>query len=168
MWQRSAGAPKVDLERERVFPGLTVEHPLQGSVGNKSTVPIIPPIDFGGRKARRQRTAGHDMLRSYAMGGGVEIGKVSSSNIYGADAEPHVSCIDPVEIRQTLEGSLQRRSVIVAGLVRGAGRPQRRRRHTRGKSIRSAKQEDVQGPYLIDEVMNKRIRKLNGFEIGDA
>src|SRR5262245_4256057 len=168
MWQRTAGTPKVDLERERVFPRLAVEHPLQRSVGNKSTVPIIFSIDFCGRKARRQRAAGHDMLRSYAMGGGVEIGEVSSTDIYGADAEPHVSCIDPVEIHQTLKGSLQRRSVIVAGLVRGAGRPQRRRRHTRSKNVRSAKQEDVQGSYLIDNVMNKRIRKFNGFEIGDA
>src|SRR5262245_745243 len=168
MWQRPAGAPKVDLERERVFPRLAVEHPLQRSVGNKSTVPIIFPIDFCGRKTRRQRAAGHDMLCSYVMGGGVEIGKVSSSNIDGADAEAHGPCIDPVEIHQTLEDSLQRRSVIVAGLVRGARGPQRRQRPTRNKKIRSAKQEDVHSSYLIDKVMNKRIWKLNGFEIGDA
>src|SRR5262245_49942768 len=123
MWQRPAGAPKVDLKRERVFPRFAVEHPLQRSVGNKSTVPIIFPIDFGGRKARRQRAAGQDMLGSYAMGGGVEIGKVPRTNIDGADAEAHASCIDPVEIHHTLEDSLQRRSVIVAGLVRGARGP---------------------------------------------
>src|SRR5262245_2917487 len=168
MWQGPAGAPKVDFKRERVFPRLAVEHPLQRSVGNKSTVPIVLPIDFGGRKARGQRTAGQDMLRSYAMGGGVEIGKVSSANVDGADAEAHVSCIDPVEIHQTLEDSLQRRSVIVAGLVGGDRGPQRRRRNTRSKKIRSAEQEDVRGSYLIDKVMNKRIRKFDGFEIGDA
>src|ERR1700756_4510670 len=168
MWQRPAGAPKIDLERERVFPRLAVEHPLQWSVGNKSTVPVILPVDFGGRKAGRQRTAGHDMLRPYGIGGGVEIGKVSSTNIHGADAEAHASGIDPVEIHQTLEGSLQRRSIIVAGLVRCARGPQRRRGHPRSKKIRSAKQEDIHGSSLIDNVMNKRILKFNGLEIWDA
>src|SRR5215475_15014700 len=105
MWQRPAGAPEVDLERERVFARPAVEHPLQRSVGNKSTIPIILPVDFGGRKAGRQRTAGHDVLRPYAMGGGVEIDKVSSTNIHGPDAEAHASCIDPVEIHQALKSS---------------------------------------------------------------
>src|SRR5215510_4190747 len=106
MWQRPAGAPKVDLERERILSRSAIENPLQWSIGNKSTVPIILPVDFGRWKPGRQRTRGHDMLRSYAMGGGVEIGKVSSTDIHGADAETHASCIDPVEIHQTLEGSL--------------------------------------------------------------
>src|SRR5262249_32803710 len=168
MWQRPPRTPKVDLERERVFPRLAVKHPLQRSVGNKSAIPIILAVDFGGRKARRQRTAGQDMLRSYALGGRVEIGEVSSTTIYAAGAEAHDGSIDPVEIHQTREESLQRRSIIVAGLVWGARGPQRRRRHTRNKKIRSAEQEDVHGSYLIDKVVNKRIRKLNGFEIGDA
>src|SRR5262245_23168320 len=168
MWQRPAGAPKVDLERQRVFPWLGVEHPLQRRVGNKSTVPIILSVDFGGRKAGRQRAARYDMLRSYALGGVVEIGKVPGTNIHGADAEAHGSGIDPVEIHQPLEGSLQRRSVIVAGLVRGFGRPQRRRRHARSKKIRSAKQEDVYGSSLIDQLMHKRVLQFNGYEIWDA
>src|SRR6516165_4794964 len=100
MRQRPAGAPKVDVERQRVFPRLSVEHPLQRSIGNKSTVPIILSVDFGGRKAGGQRAARYDVLRSYAMGGVVEIGKVSSTNIHGADAEAHGSGIDPVEIHQ--------------------------------------------------------------------
>src|SRR5262249_41546593 len=115
MWQRPTGAPKVDLERERVFSRLAVEHPLQRSVGNKSTVPVILPVDLGGRKAGGQRTARHDMLRPYAVGGGVEIGKVSSTDIHCADAETHVPGIDPVEIHQLLEGSLQGSSIIIAG-----------------------------------------------------
>src|SRR5215468_3994474 len=118
MWQRPAGAPKIDLERERVLPRLAVEHPLQRSVGNKSTIPIILPVDFGGRKAGRQRTAGHDMLRPYAIGGGVEIGKVPSTNVHGAHTEAHATGIDLVEIHQTFESSFHRRSIIVAGLVR--------------------------------------------------
>jgi hypothetical protein len=102
------------------------------------------------------------------MGGGVEIGKVTCTNIHGADAEAHVSCIDPVEIHQTLENCLQRRSIIVAGLVRAARWPQRRRRHTRNKKIWSAKQENVRGSSLIDKLMNERISKFNGFEIWDV
>src|SRR5215813_2291264 len=108
------------------------------------------------------------MFGSYAMGSGVEIGKVSSADIYCAHAKAHVPCVDPVEIHQALESSLQRRSVIVAGLVWGTRGPQRHRRHTRSKKIRSAKQEDVHGSSLIDEVMNKRILKFNRFEIWDA
>src|SRR5262245_3524590 len=108
------------------------------------------------------------MLRSYAMGGGVEISKVSSAHIDGADAEAHAACIDPIEIHQTFEDSPQGRSIVVAGLVRGARGPQRRQRPTRNKKIGSTKQEDVHGPYLIDKMMNKRIWKFNGFEIGDA
>src|SRR5262249_41924671 len=134
----------------------------------KSTVPIILSINFSSRKARRQRAAGQDMLRSYAMGGGVEIGKASSTDIDGADAEAHVSCIDPVEIHQTLEYSLKRRRIIVAVLVRGARGPQCRRWHTRNKKIRGPKQEDVHSPYLIDKVMHKRIWKFNRFGIWDA
>src|SRR5215470_11280620 len=168
MWQRPAGAPKIDLERQRVFPRSAVERPLQRSVGNKSAVPIILPVDFGGCKAGRQRPAGHDMLRSYAIGGGVEIGKVSGTDIHGANAEAHGSGIDPVEIHQPLEGSLQGRSIIVAGLVRAARGPQCRRRHTRSKKIRSAKQEDAHGSSLIDKLMNKSVSKLDGFEIWDA
>src|SRR6516165_5591529 len=126
MWQRPAGAPKIDLERERVFPRLAVEHPLQWSVGNKSTVPVILPVDFGGRKAGRQRAAGHDMLRPYAMRGGVEIGKVPSTNIHGADTEAHATGIDPVEVDQTFEGRSQWRSIIIAGLVRCVRGPQYR------------------------------------------
>src|SRR5262249_10638127 len=118
MWQGPVGAPKVDLEREGVFSRLAVEHPLQRRVGNKSTVPVILPVDFGGRKTGRQGTAGHDMLRGYAIGGGVEIGKGPSTNVHGADTEAQATGIDPVEIHQPFKGSLQRRSVIVAGLVR--------------------------------------------------
>src|SRR5215813_14558776 len=106
MWQRPASAPKVDLERERIFPRSAVEHPLQRSVGNKSTVPVILPVDFGGRKTGRQRTAGHDVLRAYAIGGGVEIGKGPSTNVHGADTEAHATGIDPVEIHQPFKGSL--------------------------------------------------------------
>src|SRR5215475_7384003 len=154
MWQYPVGAPKVDLERERVFSRLAVEYPLQRSVGNKSTVPVILPVDFGCRKAGRQRTAGHDMLRLYAIGGGVEIGKVSSTNVHCAHTETHATSIDPVEIDQTFEGSSQRRSVIVASLVRCVRGPQRRRRQTRSKKIRSAIQKDVHGSSLIDKVMS--------------
>src|SRR5215813_10163681 len=168
MWQRPAGAPKVDLERERVFSRLAVERPLQWSIGNKSTVPVILPVDFGGRKAGRQRTAGHDMLRRYAIGGGVEIGKVPSTNVHGAHTEAHATGIDLVEIHQTFEGSLQRRSIIVAGLVRCVRGPQRPRWYTRSKKIRSPKQEDIHGSSLIDKVMNKRILKFDGFEIWDT
>src|SRR5262247_822609 len=168
MWQRPVGAPKVDLERERVFSRLAVEHPLQWCVGNKSTVPVILPVDFGGRKTGRQRTAGHDVLRPYAIGGGVEIGKGPSSNVRGADTEAHATGIDPVEIHQTFEGSPQRRSIVVAGLVRCVRGPQRGRWQTRSKKTRSAKQEDIHGSSLIDEVMNKRISKFDGFEIWDT
>src|SRR5262250_1735270 len=108
------------------------------------------------------------MLRSYAIGSGVEIGKVSGTDIHGANAEAHGSGIDPVEIHQPLEGGLQGRSVIVAGLVRAARGPQRHRRHTRNKKIRSAEHEDVHSSSLIDELMNKRVSKFNGFEIWDA
>src|SRR5262245_4132573 len=168
MWQRPGAAPEVDLERERVFSRAAVEHPLQWSVGNKSTVPVILPVDFGGRKAGRKRTAGYDMLRPYAIGGGVEIGKVPGSNVRGAHTEAHGTGIDPVEIHQTFEGSPHRRSIIVAGLVWCIHWPQRRRWHTRSKKIRSAKQEDIHGSSLIDKVMNKRILKFDGFEIWDT
>src|SRR5262249_58734975 len=100
MWQRPAGAPKVDLERERVLSRLAVEHPLQWSVGNKSTVPVILPADFGGRTTGRQRAAGHDMLRPYAIRGGDEIVKVPSTNIHGAGTEAHATGIDPAEVQQ--------------------------------------------------------------------
>src|SRR5215510_8060613 len=168
MWQRPGPAPKVDLERERVFSRLAVERPLQWSVGNKSTVPVIFPIDFGGRKAGRQRTAGHDMLWPYAIGCVVEIGKVPSTDVHGAHTEAHATGIDPVEIHQALEGRLQRRSIVVAGLVRRVRGPQRRRWHTRSKKIRSAKQEDIHGSSLIDKVMNERILQFDGFEIWDT
>src|SRR5215471_15398549 len=108
------------------------------------------------------------MLRFYAMGGGVEIIKVASANIHGADAETHASCIDPVEIHQTLEGGLQRRSIIVAGPVRGSRRPRHRRQQTRNKKIGGAEQKDVHGSSLIDKLMSKHILEFNGFEIWNA
>src|SRR5215471_3752441 len=108
------------------------------------------------------------MLGSYAIGGGVEIGKVSSTDIHRADAQTHMSCVDPVEIHQALEGSPQGRSIIVAGLVRAARGPRHRRWHTWSKKIRGAEQEDAHGSSLIDELVSQRIFKFNGFEIRDA
>ncbi len=84
-------------------PRPACEHPLQRRVGNKSAVPIILTVDFGGREARREGAAGDNMLRSNAMGCGVEIGKISSTHAHCADAEARESGVDKVEIHKTLK-----------------------------------------------------------------
>src|SRR6516165_4546885 len=108
MWQFTACVPEIDLERERILARFVVEHPLQWRVGDKSAVPIVFAVDFGSRKAGRQRTAGNDMLRSNASTRGVEINKVASAYVHAADAEAHASGVDPVEIHQAFERSLER------------------------------------------------------------
>src|SRR5262245_25994318 len=60
----TARAPEVDLECERVLARSVLDHPVKRCVREETTVPVVFALDFDRRKAWRQRTAGHDMLRS--------------------------------------------------------------------------------------------------------
>src|SRR5262249_115696 len=69
-----------------------------------------------GRKAWRQRTAGHDMLRPDLMGSGVEIFEVAGPDIHGADTEPHLARIQAIEIHHSFQRLSERADVIEAFL----------------------------------------------------
>src|SRR5262245_33661621 len=85
------GAEKVDLEDAHVLARSTtsLEHIFEGGVGNESSIPIGLIINRDGREAWRQSAARHDMLRTYRLGGGVEILHVACQYLYRADACPH-------------------------------------------------------------------------------
>src|SRR5262249_14923810 len=83
--QFSLCVPEIDLEGKRISPRTAIEYPLQGCVGNEPSIPIVLAIDFGRRKARRQRAAGDDMRWADPVGGGVEIDEISGPDVDRAD-----------------------------------------------------------------------------------
>src|SRR5262249_52738233 len=75
-----------------------LEHIFEGGVGNEASIPIGLTINRDGRKAWRQSAARHDMLRTYRLGGGVEILHVACQYLYRADACSHHARVQQVEV----------------------------------------------------------------------
>src|SRR5262249_51210389 len=101
-WQLALRVPEIDLEGERVSPRPAIEHPLQGRVGNETTIPIVLAIDLRGREARRQRAAGDDMCGSDPVGGGVEIDEIPAAHVDRADTQARAAGIDAIKVDQAL------------------------------------------------------------------
>ena len=97
--------------------------------------------DLDRRKARRQRAARHDVLGLDLDILIVEEGEIAGSNIDGAEAEPHGTMVDAVEIDMVEQGLAQLLGVIDAGRARRTPRlkpgwdlPGRKEaRHTEGR-----------------------------------
>src|SRR5882672_2400360 len=153
VWELALCAPEIDLEGERVSPRPTVEHPLQGRVGNYATIPIILAIDLGGRKAWRQRAAGDDMRRGDPVGGGVEIDEIPGPHVDRADAQARAARVDAIKVDEPLERGLQRRYIIEADRVGTVDFPRHRRWKPRREEIWGAEQQDAERTSLVEQRM---------------
>jgi len=74
-------------------------------------------VDLHRRKAWRQGGAGHHMLRTDGGLIVVEKRKAAAAHVHGAYAETYCLGIDAVEIDQTLERTLERVRVVIAGKI---------------------------------------------------
>src|SRR6516162_840209 len=108
---------QIDLEAEAAAAREVVEHILQGGVGDEPAIPIVLAVDLHRRKAWRQGGAGHHMLRTDGGLIVVEKRKAAAAHVHGAYAETYCLGIDAVEIDQTLERTLERVRVVIAGKI---------------------------------------------------
>jgi hypothetical protein len=81
----------------------------------QSSIPILLAVDLDRRKARWQGPTSHDVLGADRDFLAVEISKMTGPHIDRTNAQPHVlDVVDPIEIDQSLQRSLERRSLVVA------------------------------------------------------
>ena len=171
--ERSRGSSPVALHRStwnvRVsLRGREFEHPLQRRVGDDAAVPVIFAVDFGGRKARGQRAARHDVAEIDSMGGGVEIGEIAVADIDRADAQARFAGIEPVEIDQPLQRLLERRDVVMAELRRARRGPDDRRGNARAEEAGRAQRRYAEGAELVERAVHRLIDMFDGRAIGRA
>src|SRR5262245_18921811 len=152
-WQFTQCVPEIDLERERVSPRPVVEHPLQGRVGNETTIPIVLAIDLCGRKARRQRAAGDDMGGGDPVDGGIEIDEIPGPHVDRVDTQARAAGIDAIKVDQALERGLQRRYIIVADRVGAVDVPWNRRWKPGREEMWGTEQHDAERAGLVEQGM---------------
>ena len=152
--EAAARAPQIDLKGQRILARLAGKHPLQRRVRNKTAIPIMFALDFGGRKTRRQGTARHDMFHADIMRGVVEIDEIAGSHIHRADAETGNAGIDEVEIHQAFEGRFQRGNIVIAQGINVSRYERHRRRDPRLEEARRAPEQIAQCAKLIEPCMN--------------
>ena len=125
-------------------------HPLQRRIRDEAAVPILLAFDLDRRKARRQRTARHDMLRPDGVSGGVEIDEIAGPDIDGARAEARHPGIEAIKIDQALQRSLERFGVIEAGRRERAARLQPGHNRSRGEEAACADTREQIGAHLVE------------------
>jgi hypothetical protein len=78
------------------------------------------PFDLDRRETRRQCAARHDMLWANRVHLGVEIDKIATSHVDGADTQTDCACIETIEVDKSFECVFQLASVIKARGIRGS------------------------------------------------
>src|SRR5271154_1532333 len=149
---------------ERVALRLGADHPKQWRVGDDAAIPIMLTLDLNCGKCRRQRAAGHDMLRPDVMPGAVKGNEIAGPHVDGADTQSHRVAVDTVEIDELLKGALQFAGVIVARRLDRALGPEPRRHRPKRKKTRRAGEQDAAGGALIEKTP-RRIAFQHGCEI---
>ena len=97
-----------------------------------------------------------------------EIGEVAAAHVDGADAEPDVSIVDPVEVDQAFERRSQRRNVVETQRVRFLWRPKVQRRKARGEERRRPEHRDPERVDLVDEAVRRLVLEVERTGVGDA
>src|SRR5260370_9722665 len=90
------------------------------------------------------------MVGSDRVGGGIEVDEVSAARINGADAQPCLAGIDPVEIYQALEGAFEHPCVIEARRLKSAVRMQPVGRLRQTENVRGALEDGGCRPQLVE------------------
>src|SRR5271167_58750 len=88
-WELPEALEQVDLKSQTAAPRIVIEHVLKRRVRNESPVPVVFAINLDSWKARRQRTARHDMLGTNSDFPAVEISETACAYVYGSNAETH-------------------------------------------------------------------------------
>src|SRR3984957_2473669 len=154
--QMTARAEQVDLKDQKCVGVVFIQHVIERRVGGDAAVPVMLAFDHDGREAWRQRTGGHDVLRTYLFAELlefeiIEISEVARGHADGADAEPGLEIVDPVEIHQMLQRPAKRPCIVIALRVRAALRPHRRRRQTRREEAGHAEGRNHGGAGFVEK-----------------
>ena len=97
-----------------------------------------------------------------------EIGEVAAAHVDGADAEPDVAIVDPVEVDQAFERRSQRRNVVETQRVRLLWRPKVQGRKARGEERRRPEHRDPERVDLVDEAVRRLVLEVERTGVGDA
>jgi hypothetical protein len=96
---------------------IIVEHHFGRRVGENAAVPVQLAVDARGRKCRRKRAGGHDMLHVQLAAAAVEIRHLAGAHVRRRDREARPSAVDQLEVDELGESGLKRRCRVVAGVV---------------------------------------------------
>jgi hypothetical protein len=114
-WHRAARAEQVNLQdHQPARARIRIQHVLQRRVRKDAAVPVVLAVDMDGRKARRQRAAGHDVLDADALSRIVEIRRVARAHVHRSDTQANFAPVDPIEVDESLQRRLERCRVVVA------------------------------------------------------
>ena len=84
---------------------VVVEHRLDRRVRQDAAVPIELAVDAHGGEGRRQRARGHDVADVERHVAAVEVAHLAGADVGGADRQPGLLAIDPVEVDQLAQAS---------------------------------------------------------------